>query len=348
MLVFLFHITLAIALFFLLNWIGRHSLTLGYVELSAFEENDDAPAFNFAIRFAGPLVFMVLVSTVMFATGNDEFTRDLYLVPAYYFIFRFGFNLLWGRASLMNWTRELTIACACIVSGYLLYVNLISVKQRLIPDVNNIANQLWLIIVVFVYSVLNRVEISSVGADRRRNAYRKAVLVKYESQFGGIVSGITKDEHLRRLIFAIMIYEDFNRPKPVRALERLFFRLGKSRTLGIMQVSTESLITDEESVRIGGARILEAYERAYFAGLNQKDDGNMETITYAARYQAIVSYNRDETYVSEVLNIFNALEDEQGGNEASDSTSQTTSEVHKFSQQELNHLKRNYVIELSI
>ena len=304
------HLGLAVALFFLVNWIGRHSLTFGYVQLSAFEGAEEAPAMNFAIRFAGPLVFLVVISAILFGLGLDPFVTNIYWVVIYYFIFRFVFNIALERHDLINWKRGIVTALFSIGSAYLLYANLISIKQRLIPDVATIANELWVIIAVFLFTVFNNVELDGSAASARVSNFQRRRYKKFVSEFGSIVDKATNDTDVRRLIYSIMIYESFNRPTLARVLERLLFGIGRSSTLGVMQVKTDRMISDKESVKLGAAKIVNAYSDFYKAAAASAEPSWNEPywIAIEARRKAIANYNPDDTYVDEVTQIFDALE----------------------------------------
>ena len=74
------HTTLAAALFLCLNWIGKHSLNSGYVQMSTFVETNQAPAFNFLYRSFAPVVFITLISAALYATNLDYFVSNIYMV----------------------------------------------------------------------------------------------------------------------------------------------------------------------------------------------------------------------------------------------------------------------------
>ena len=40
---------LAILFFYIINWIGKQSVSLGYIHLSVMVKDDEAPAFNFIL-----------------------------------------------------------------------------------------------------------------------------------------------------------------------------------------------------------------------------------------------------------------------------------------------------------
>jgi len=65
------------------------------------------------------------------------------------------------------------------------------------------------------------------------------------------------------IIYAIMIYEDYNRPRLIRLVEySWFFLTKKPLTMGIMQVRSNTYINDIESVRRGVDLVLQYYTEA--------------------------------------------------------------------------------------
>ena len=68
-------------------------------------------------------------------------------------------------------------------------------------------------------------------------------------------------DYLQRVIYAIMIYENFNRSTTQRWCENVLFCLGRRlMTLGIMQVSTTKFIHNAESVELGCRKIKESFQ----------------------------------------------------------------------------------------
>jgi hypothetical protein len=306
---FIIHSLMAIGLFYIVNWVGKHSLSFGYMQLSVFSKTDEAPAFNYFFRIVAPLVYILLVSSILYSLGLDPVVQDIYRVVIYYFVFRLFFNLSFDRALLLNWKSELLILLTSTFAAYQLYDKIISTKQRLIPDFNTIANELWVVILIFLYGVLNNVRISSKGTEKRKGNYLKYFYNIFKNKYGGIVESKVKDKTLEALIYAIMIYESFNRPRIVRGIERLLFRFGKSKTLGIMQVTTDRKISDEESVEIGIDKILNDYTASYQEISKKHPDWKISMIQYEALSETVLKYNRSAQYLDEVLTLHEIILD---------------------------------------
>jgi hypothetical protein len=75
---------------------------------------------------------------------------------------------------------------------------------------------------------------------------------------------------VQALAFAVMVYEQFNRPPVYQWIERhLLFRLGRPRTIGPMQVSLQELVSDEQSVGLGVEKLQRDYDHAIEKGYAQ-------------------------------------------------------------------------------
>lgn len=96
---------LGILLFFIINIIGRHSYSIGYVSVSVFAKVEEAPAFNYLIRVLTPTIFLIITESILYGLKLDNFVRDFYFVSLYYILFRLVFNVLTGRLLLLNWYR---------------------------------------------------------------------------------------------------------------------------------------------------------------------------------------------------------------------------------------------------
>ena len=89
-----FQFLLAVLLFFVVNWIGGHSIASGYHQLSVFKQVDEAPAFNLVFRVVAPLVYLVITASLLYTVGLDDLVVGFYRVAVYYVAFRWFFNIV--------------------------------------------------------------------------------------------------------------------------------------------------------------------------------------------------------------------------------------------------------------
>lgn len=298
--ILLVHIILGIGLFFLINWIGKHSYSIGYMEISIFVKTEEAPALNFLIRVLTPIVYIIIVSTSLYYFGLDKFVWNIYLVNIYYILFRLIFNLVTNRGLLLNWYRQFLYWTAIIVISYFTYEKLIKVKANILPDFTTVANELWIIILIFIFQVANNLRFSQEATQKRKDNYLKSRYTYFKRFYGQLIKDLTNNEILESIVYAIIIYEDFNRPKIARQVENLKFRLTKKpHTLGVMQVSSDKLINDIESVKLGTEKIVNAYKKY----IENQTENSSDYFDWYAKDFIISDYNVGTSYNGEVSEL---------------------------------------------
>jgi len=303
--VFAVQFLLAVGLFLLINWIGRHSFSIGYVEITLFLKNEDSPAFNYLVRVLTPLVYLLITSTILYSLSLDKYVTDFYRVNVYYILFRLLFNLATQRGALMNWSKQILYWISITTLSVIIDRNIISTKKTLYPDFATISNELWIIIIVFLFQILNGLQLSTLGTERRKNLYLKSRFNHFKKLYGDIIKQNSKNEVLEILAYAILIYEDFNRPRISRWAEYISFILRKKKhSLGVMQFPTEVLIGDEESVDLGTQKLYFSYQ----AILN-KPEGEQAVYygEWSVLEEIIGKYNGGSKYYNEVSSLYGTI-----------------------------------------
>lgn len=303
--IFLLHLVAAIILFKIVNWLGYKSMSmgLGYDTVTSFQEQEDnAPAFNYVLRVLTPLIWLIIITSILYYLNLDDYVQNIYLVSIYYIIYRIIIIYLIGRILLTNWIKHSVYAISIILLTLILYNNILIQKKNVLPDFTTLSNELWIIILIFLYMVFNKIELKTTGTEKRRIRYIKHKYAKFSETYGQIINSIVKNEKLKAIVYSVIIIEDFNRYPIARKLEYIFFRLNKKkmRTLGIMQVRTDKYISNEDSVKLGTTKLLKLYEqlkdkRDYYSDEDLKDD-------------LIRRYNPQRAYIGEVMAMSEYIE----------------------------------------
>lgn len=306
--IYALQIALGVLLFFIINMIGKHSYSIGYMQISMFLKEEEAPAFNFLYRIISPVVFLFICSALLYKFGMDRFTKNFYLVSIYYLAFRLVFNVLTNRTVLMNWFRQVLYWISICILSYFSYIEIISKKENILPDFSTISNELWIIILIFLFHTMNRIRLSSDKTIERKKKYLSNRFKRFRQKYGRIIDEKIHNHKLKSIAYAIMIYEDFNRPRITRFIENVSFYITKNEhSLGLMQVQTITYINDRESVELGLEKISNAYLKALKKrGLHKEksikllmsdawqNEGSLERMI-------VKDYNPDDPYISEVL-----------------------------------------------
>lgn len=174
------------------------------------------------------------------------------------------------------------------------------------PDFTTVANELWIIILIFIFQVTNNIRLSQDGTIKRKQNYLKYRYKYFKQLYGKIIQEATQNEALEMIVFSILIYEDFNRPKIARIIENLNQRLTKkSHTLGVMQVKSDKIISDLESVKLGTEKVVNAYKHY----LEKLSKANGEFYEYSPYYEIIANYNGGTSYQIEVVNLITIIKE---------------------------------------
>ncbi|KFE36363.1 hypothetical protein DW2_03604 [Thioclava atlantica] len=289
------HVALALMLFFLVNWIGKHAIEFGYVSTSLFEEPNESVALNFFIRALSPAVFIILVSSAAVAVSRPELRLGIINVVPYYYVLRAVIIFLFNRHRLISWPGYIFHSLFGIALATLAYIYLILPNRSLIPDLETAGNELWLALLAFLYAVANKITLSGGPGARRRNIFVNSHYVAARARFGEKIDSKVSDELLKLVAYSVLVYEDYCRPPAIRTLERLAV-WKKRRTTGIMQVAADEVLTDEESVNRGLDILLDSWEKY-----------SSEEHLWSRVRLSISDYNKDEDYIQRVHEVMEIL-----------------------------------------
>lgn len=303
-------IALGIFLFYILNWVGKHSYSIGYMQISMFVQNEEAPAFNFIFRILAPIVYLFISSSLLYSLKFDQYVSEFYFVSIYYCGFRVLFSLVTNRALLINWTKQFIYWIAIIGISYFSWDKIISKKENILPDFTTISNELWIIILIFLFQTINKLDISNKRTHKRKARYLKSRLLHFQHLYGKLIDDKVTNDKLKLLIYSIIIYEDFNRPKVVRWIERISFLIRKKKhTLGVMQVQTDKLLNDYESVKKGIKKISLSYHNSLkgrekeIQQISENDMSEAWYIENGLETDIIKDYNADDPYIQEIQDL---------------------------------------------
>lgn len=292
---------MALSLFLIVNWIGRGSVASGYNSMELLPTSDEAPALNVSIRVATPIVFTIIVATLLYEIGWGTFVAKIYIVAIIYVAFRWIFNIAWDRSLLVNWPKEIVLGVVIIVLNWIITQHLLKNRTSLLPESSNFISELWVLICLYLYKILNRIRIGEGQGTQRKYKHIYSKANRFFKIYGELITAHTNNDKLKAVILAVMIYENFNRPRIARALENVMGKLGKAKTFGLMQVTSSQPLNDWESVELGIKKIVTAWEREKFV-----------FHSYSAEHNTAVGiirdYNADDDYVSEVIEIADIVE----------------------------------------
>lgn len=260
---------LAIILFLIQNWIGSRSYSRGYVRFSLLDEQDEAISFNYTVKVFGPIVYLILCVAVLQYLQLNEYVSNIIYVIYFYIILRLLIIILYGRGRIVNWWIISIYYLSIILIAYIFCQTFIDKVNDILPDFSELKNEIWLLIIVFLYQLGNSQESTSANQiyeptlaylPELKNRKRRYILRNYTKLREKYYSLLPDNYNLQIVIISILIFENFNRPLFIRWLERIWVRIShKPVTQGIMQIAYNKPLSDLESVRIGCRNLNKKY-----------------------------------------------------------------------------------------
>lgn len=287
----LFCVICALMLYELSGFIGKEMLSdkhitgkgKGYCDITFGKENKKSLIVNIQYNIFAPIIYMLLIAALLQYVGMQELSQKaVYIVPCYYVVRGFMITVVSGKHQLYNLRYECQVAIPGIALAFFVQKVLILSGKSILPTVEEFRTQLWLFFFVIAYQFCVRIAEKSSALKQNRvctpQMKQKYILDKYDlfrRKYGSTVSEVAPGNYLQRVIYSIMIYEDYNRTAIQRWFENILFFLGKRpMTLGIMQVKTTTFLHNAESVELGCKKIKKSFEE-YVEEVKRENRGEL-------------------------------------------------------------------------
>lgn len=296
----------------------------GYCDITFGKESKKSLIINIQYNIFAPIIYMLLIATVLQHMGQTELAcKAVYIVPCYYLVRCFMITVVAGKYQLFNIKYECKSAIPGVVLAFFIQKILILSGKEIFPTVEEFRTQLWLVFFAMAYQFcvrsLGRSDAIRQNRVCTKQMKQKYILDKYElfqRKYGSIIQVEAPGDYLQRVIYAIMIYENFNRPITQRWCENVMFCLGrKPMTLGIMQVSTTKFIHNAESIELGCRKIKKSFQEYVENAEKQNNYGYYFGAGEAelCLEKICEDYNKAKDYSDAIKAIFYTLPDPEYG-----------------------------------
>lgn len=242
--------------------------------------------------FFGSNIHLLLILTAI----TSLLPRDLYQIT---------------KSDVLIQEKIVYILNCCTVIGIAIAISSISMIFSLgflAPSLPGIVDNLWSALLVAILVVLY---VDATNQQTMVNENSKTIILKnyvigsYNSinlKYGPTIqSASLKDKSSKPLIYAVLIYENMNRPELVRKLENFIVKIFRIRlSVGIAQVKSKTPLSNEQSIRIG-SRILKNTDAIVREALNSNEE------KYLPIKDIIKIYNPSTKYIDSVIQILSIM-----------------------------------------
>lgn len=205
----------------------------------------------------------VLVFLVTIATKDASFAHNNWWIAGGIAAVRLLVLLITSRWRLIRTPLLALATAASILLAYFVCQAVLSDKSTLTTlSPGLLVTIMWFVTVLLFTKLVSEARFGNLDEDSEYNGNVYHLYAKYSKHFDQIITTyFKKDPVAYRLLFAIMISEDINRPGIVRLAERMLFPFKNIATTGIMQVTAKEYLSNQKSVTIAQELIKGSYKR---------------------------------------------------------------------------------------
>lgn len=288
-----------------INEIGVESKSYSVFTFS--DDRQESMTTNILMNVFFPNVCMIFIFVGLSYLKWNNMMILLMIYNVSYYIYRMVLIcLVLRRKELYNFKYELTVAIFGIILGILLNVFFLKSTKSLFISVSDLKEELWFSIILIIYGFIKSLMDKKIKQD---DVLKEEQLIKYIKRrfdafylkYAETLDINAQNSYLCILLFAIMIFENFNRGPFIRELEKIKVKTGHSATVGIMQVRSHSVLTNKESIK-------KAYEliEYYYKQIYENEIYGNELSGYDVEFIA-QKYNHDEKYSDSIAFIYTRL-----------------------------------------
>jgi len=231
------YIMLAIVLFYILNYFDANNKNSNLIHIVL------------------PVVYIVLLASLLKFLDLTIWCDFLFLIIIFELIIRLIYvKKVMEQENLVNSSYYIKIYGLSILFSCLINTMFISKVEEILPTAEEIRPGLWFLIIIFIYLVIKdniKIDITKDTNTfiEKKEEYVVVSYAKLKNMYSDSI--ITSTKELIPVVYAIMVYENYKRPKVLRNLDNIKYRFSKKQIkMGIMQIASKKIIDDYQSIEL--------------------------------------------------------------------------------------------------
>ena len=241
------------------------------------------------------LIYLIILAGVFSYLGIGKVNKNIFMIVVVEFIFRMIYTLYFlGEDFFRNEDQNLYKFFVTLFSSIIVNQYFINELDSVFLTASELKIIVWLFIIICIYKFINKNERTiTESSSQYKSISTKAIVVNYAKlklEYGDDIN--LSNKNLLTILYSIMIYQNYRRPKFLREFDNLLFKInGGKRRLGIMQVMSKKYISDLDSIDIVSKKLDKLFTK-------YKDDKN-------CYYKVLEAYDKDNFL--EINNIYKEL-----------------------------------------
>lgn len=281
------------------------------IRYSTFKFTDKDEKFcglNILLKIFFPIIYIIILSGIFYNIQHEELVKNIYMITVFYYVIRWIYiSFILNRKELHDWKSEFIICLIGVCFNVFLYNIFITKTNQIFISIDELRDGIWIGIITFFFVLIRNyiykyAQTDAVKTEKRKENYILKKYKYFKNKYNHIIN--TDNKELEAIVYGIMIYENYNRPAFYRIFEYIKCLVKGQATLGVMQVKSTKLISNETSVKKGYSIIKDEYKKT------MAETEAIESEVYGQIKKIISTYNVGRNYTEEVIYIIEVIKNE--------------------------------------
>lgn len=206
-------------------------------------------------------IYLLVIAGLFLRFGQSSFNENIFMIIVVEVICQLIYISYFLDKNFFNKEdKYVSFYIFKIILAFFINKELISKVKDVFLSGEDLKIVIWLLIIVYLYQFLKGREISFKTSKENDSISRENIVLSFTKL--RLLFGDNIDGDRKLVLYAIMIFQNYNRPKAFRVIDNILFKINqKPRKLGIMQVMSKKFINDYESIEIVSKKVDKLYDK---------------------------------------------------------------------------------------
>ena len=233
-----------------------------------------------------PTIYIIIISALI-----PTLKKYIFLIPIFELFIR-NYYLANVNEEINNNKKAILSSIISILLVIISYNYFITKVDNVLPTAEEIRPFIWIIIIYVIYTLVDQKQITSIKKTKsllNKKEYISMQYAKNKIRYERVIN--SKNDMINKLVYSLIIFNNYQQPAIYRNTNNYIRHLlNKEVKYGVMQVSSPTPISDEESIKI----VIKEFESIFRKSKKE--------VTFE---QYLIKYNEEE--IKEIVNIYEVI-----------------------------------------
>lgn len=236
----------------ILCWLGY--IFFGFILFLLTNYGENKKGISSSQRLVFTIIYLLIIAGIVSSLGFTNFNTNIFVVTVFELFIRIiYYSYILEKDFFDRGSDRFKLSLAITAFSFVVNQFFINKVSNVFLSYDDLRIVVWLVVIYYIYMYISTYEKKHlIEASSDKNIGKELIVVSYAKLKLKYDEDIKIDNNnLRLVLYSIMIFSNYNRPKFFRKMDNVIFRINSNkRKLGIMQVDSKKFITDSESIEI--------------------------------------------------------------------------------------------------